>query len=120
VANVATETEARTLGIPMRAPALDPGRSRLAVPFWAIPPIGGLPYAGSALVIWDVGPVRGDKGTPAPPNENLPNRVGVDPHGPDASETAAGQAQIAEFLKTGRVIEVCGDAPCYLDGYTGP
>lgn len=120
VANIATEVEARTLGIPLRAPALDPGRSRHAVPFWDIPAIGGFPYAGSALVVWDVGPVRGNKGTDAPPDGNEPNRVGVDPHGPDASETAGGQRQIAEFLKSGQVVEVCGLAPCYLDGYTGP
>jgi hypothetical protein len=84
-----------------------------------------LPYHGSALTMWDVGPLRTEdgevKGTPPPPPHNVPNREGVDPHGPDASETVEGQRQISSFLKVGgRVIDTCGDHPCYLDGYTGP
>ena len=72
-----------------------------------------------------MGPFRtvGDdeKGTSAPPTENKPNRVGVDPHGPDQSETVYGRQVIAEFLRIGgRVINGCGARPCYIDGYTGP
>ena len=53
----------------------------------------------------------------------MPNRLGVDPHGPDASETVAGRAQASAFLQPddqSRVIDVCGASPCYLDGYQGP
>jgi hypothetical protein len=50
----------------------------------------------------------------------FPNRKGVDPHGPDASETVEGQTQIGRFLADGAVFDTCGDHPCYLDGYTGP
>ena len=125
VANIATETEARTLGAEVRAPILDPGRSRDAVPLWGVPRIESFPFGGSAaIVVWDVGPLRVEngevKGTPPPPLENLPNRDGVDPHGPDGSETIEGQAQIAHFLRNGQVIDTCGAHPCYLDGYTGP
>jgi hypothetical protein len=94
VANITTEVEARTLGLRVRQPVL-------------------------------VGPLRTEdgevKGTPPPPPHNVPNREGVDPHGPDATETVEGQRQISAFLKVGgRVIDTCGGHPCYLDGYTGP
>jgi hypothetical protein len=83
------------------------------------------PFNGSLFEVWDVGPLRtvgGQvKGTPPPPAENVPNREGVDPHGPDASEQVTGRRQISEFLKPdGSFIDVCGPAPCYLDGWTGP
>ncbi|HYI99024.1 MAG TPA: hypothetical protein VEX36_05005 [Thermoleophilaceae bacterium] len=55
------------------------------------------------------------------PTTNTPNDQGVDPHGPDFSETPAGQKQIAKFLMTGKVFEVCPRrVPCYLDDWSGP
>jgi hypothetical protein len=125
VANISTEVEARTIGLRIRAPTLDPGRSVDRRPFWGIPRIQRFPHHGSAITVWDVGPLRtvdGEvKGTPPPPPYNVPNREGVDPHGPDASETVEGQRQISRFLRIGgAVIDPCGDHPCYLDGYTGP
>jgi hypothetical protein len=125
VANIATETEARTLGLRVRSPVLDPGRSLDRHPMWGIPRIRHFPYHGSAVTMWDVGPLRtvdGEvKGTPPPPPKNVPNREGVDPHGPDASETVEGQRQISAFLRIGgAVIDTCDGHPCYLDGYTGP
>ena len=126
VANIATEVEARTLGrLRLRKPLLDPSRSLDRRPLWGVKRIRHFPYHGSALTIWDVGPLRTEngevKGTPPPPPYNVPNRKGVDPHGPDASETVEGQRQISTFLKVGgKVIDTCGDHPCYLDGYTGP
>jgi hypothetical protein len=125
VTNWATLVEARTIGAAIRVPELDPGRDPIADMFWGIPEISEYPYAGSAIVVWDVGPLREEngeeKGTPPPPIENFANDEGVDPHGPDASETIEGQLQIAEFLKPeGLVIAVCGDRPCYLDGWMGP
>jgi hypothetical protein len=125
VANVTAEVEARTIGARVREPALDPGRSPDRQPFFGIGRIGSFPYQGSALFAWDVGPLRTEdgriKGTPPPPTTNTPNREGVDPHGPDYSETVAGRSQISAFLRPeGRVIDPCGAAPCYLDGWTGP
>lgn len=124
VTNWAAAVEARTIGAKIRAPILDPGRSNEVVPFFGISAIESFPFAGTAITVWDVGPLRtvSDKvkGTPPPPPPNVPNRLGVDPHGPDASETPEGQAQIAEFLESGVVIDTCADHPCYLDGWQGP
>ena len=126
VTNWATMVMARTVGASVRAPILDPGRSNEVRPFYGIPRIGEFPFSGSALTVWDVGPFRTDadgqeRGTPPPPPENVPNDVGVDPHGPDASETVPGRLQYSEFMRIdGKVVDTCGDAPCYLDGWTGP
>jgi hypothetical protein len=125
VSNVTTEVEARTIGARLREPALDPGRSLDVAPYYGIPRIQQFPYAGSGMIVADVGPLRTEngktKGTPPPPPENKPNRQGVDPHGPDQSETVYGRQVISEFLRIGGVvINACGSKPCYIDGYTGP
>jgi hypothetical protein len=126
VTNWATAVEARTIGAKMRTPKLDPGRSNEAIPFYGIPEVTSWPYDGSLFEVWDVGPLRtlpgGQvKGTPPPPIENVPNREGVDPHGPDASEQVTGRQQVSDFLRPDGVFnDVCGPKPCYLDGWTGP
>jgi hypothetical protein len=126
VANVTTEVEARTIGARVRRPMVDPGRSPDRVPWYGIPRIRRFPFSGpAALVVAEIGPLRTEageeKGTPPPPTTNTPNDRGVDPHGPDFSETAAGQRQIARFLLTGKVFEVCPRrVPCYLDDWKGP
>jgi hypothetical protein len=125
VANIATEVEARTIGARIRTPALDPGRSIDAVPYYGIDPIPAFPFRGSALIVADVGPLREEggrtKGTNPPPPENTPNREGVDPHGPDQSETVYGRQVISDFLRIGGTVSNgCGPRPCYIDGYTGP
>jgi hypothetical protein len=125
VTNWATMVEARTIGARMRTPGLDPGRSNEEIPFYGIPPVTSWPYTGSLFEVWDVGPLRTvggqTKGTPPPPPENVPNREGVDPHGPDASEQVTARTQISDFLQPNGVFnDVCGPAPCYLDGWTGP
>lgn len=126
VTNWASDVMARTIGVRMRRPALDDGRHPAGErAYWGIKEIDSYPYLGSAMVVADVGPLREVdgriRGTTPLPVPNVPNREGVDPHGPDASETEYGLAQIAAFLSpAGHVIAVCGDAPCYLDGWTGP
>jgi hypothetical protein len=77
VSNVTTEVEARTIGAQIRTPLLDPGRSPYVTPFYNIPTIQSFPYDGTAVTLWDVGPMRDIgggtiKGTPSPPIENLP------------------------------------------------
>jgi hypothetical protein len=109
----------------MRTPKLDPGRSNEEIPFYGIPEVTSWPYSGSLLEAWDVGPLRVEggqtKGTPPPPPENVPNRLGVDPHGPDASEEPTGRQQVSDFLQPNGVFnDVCGPKPCYLAGWTGP
>jgi hypothetical protein len=126
VTNWATAVEARTIGARMRTPKLDPGRSNEEIPFYGIPEVTSWPYDGSLFQVWDVGPLRDSgggviKGTTPPPTDNVPNREGVDPHGPDASEQVSGRQQVSDFLRPDGVFnEVCGLAPCYLDGWTGP
>jgi hypothetical protein len=120
VANVATEVEARVIGARLRTPALDPGRSRDRRPFFGIRRIPRLPWSGNALVLYDIGPPRGDLGTPPPPARNVPPTSGVDPHARTAFEPAAA-IQISEFLKLdGAFVDTCGGRPCYAAGWAGP
>lgn len=104
VANVATEYEARSLGIPVHQPALAPGRSLDVTPFWGIRTLPRSPYHGSALIMWD-------SGTPAPPLGNVPPTAGHDPHN-DTAVTPAARQQAFTFLSTGKVVDVCDGKPC--------
>ncbi|MPZ79450.1 MAG: hypothetical protein GEV28_03250 [Actinophytocola sp.] len=104
VANIATEVEARTLGIHVMRPTLAPGRDPAVEPQWDLRAVPRFPFRGSALVVWD-------SGTPTPPQGNLPPTQGHDPHG-DTGNTPAARAQAAHFLETGEVVDVCGRAPC--------
>jgi hypothetical protein len=120
VANVATEVEARVIGARLRTPALDPGRSRDRRPFYGIPRIRRLPYSGNALVLYDIGPQRGDLGTPPPPLTNTPPEAGVDPHTLTPFSVPAA-LQFSEFLKIGGMfVDTCDGRPCYAAGWTGP
>ena len=68
VANVATEVEARTIGARLRVPAVDPAATPRACRSTASSRFRGYPYHGSALVVWDIGPLRGGLGAPTPPD----------------------------------------------------
>jgi hypothetical protein len=125
VANVGTEVEARTIGAKLRTPAVDPGRSNDVDPFYAIEPIRRYPYRGSALVVWDIGPLRPPGcsgsaclGTDRPPITNTAPRLGVDPHGVTGREPSA-REQFSRFID-GELIDVCGDEPCHAAGWSGP
>ncbi len=125
VTNWATLVEARTIGARLRGPALEPSRG-YDNEFFGIPVIPSFPATGSLFGVWDVGPLRqvggATKGTPRPPVGNVPNREGVDPHGPDASEQASARAQVSAFLRPDAeslILNACGDKPCYLDGWDG-
>jgi hypothetical protein len=127
VSNIATEIEARLLDARLRLPALDPGRSLDAHPFWGIEPVPSYPWRGNALVVYDIGPLRPPgcvgsacKGTPPAPVDNKPPEVGVDPHPLTALEPAA-SAQFSAFLALdGAFVDTCGATPCYAQGWTGP
>ena len=120
VANVATEVEARVIGARLRTPALDPGRSLDRRPYYGIKPVPSYPWNGNALVVYDIGPLRGGLGTPPPPAANLPPTIGVDPHALTGFELPAA-AQISEFLKVdGAFVNTCGAKPCYAAGWLGP
>ena len=113
VANVTAEVEARTIGASVRWPALAPGRHTDVDPYYALPKFDAYPFDGSAFVIWDTG-------IPAPPITNTPPREGKDPHSSPRSDVNA-RIQKSAFLKIdGRVIDVCGNRPCYDAGWAGP
>ena len=125
VTNWAALIEARTIGARLRTPALE-GFRGYDDEFFGIKTIEEFPARGSLLGVWDIGPLRQvngrTKGTPRPPVGNVPNREGVDPHGPDASEQASARSQVSAFLRPdaeSRIIEACGLKPCYLDGWDG-
>ena len=103
VANVATEVEARTLGLPIHRPVMAANRTTAADPWWNLTTLT-YPHDGSAVVLWD-------SGSPVPPDANQPPRDGHDPHGDPRSNPKAID-QIVAFLTTGKVIDACGTAPC--------
>ena len=126
VAQVAAEVEARTIGAYARTPYVDPGRDSDQDPHYAIPGIPTFPFAGSALVLWDIGPKRTEDGktvgTEVPPTTNTPpgEQAGEDPHEFPRRSPAA-RTQKSAFLSIGgQVIDVCGSNPCYAGTWTGP
>ncbi len=106
VAQISAENEARTIGAVGRQPAYDPGRSFDKIPLYGITPAGDF-TEGSAIVIWDSGPIRagGTLGTDVAPLGNVPPRAGNDPHELVRSTPAARQ-QKSDFLKTGGKLTV--------------
>jgi hypothetical protein len=124
VTNWAAAVEARTIGAQRYTPTIDKSRlnSPDGDPFYGIPAIKSYPFDGSAIVFWDSGPVRdnGSKGTAPPPLINVPDQAGQDPHELPRSDKDA-RRQKSAFLKPGgKVINVCGNHPCYDDDYKGP
>jgi hypothetical protein len=123
VADVTASIMARTVGAGVRQPALVKGRSPYTNPWYGLKKLS-LPSSGSGMVWWDTGPWRPDpapdgEGTPAAPVTNVPPREGKDPHGAPRGEPTA-RVQKSEFLKIGgRIVEVCGSAPCYAKGWNG-
>jgi hypothetical protein len=127
VTNWAADVEARTIGASTHRPILDPGRWPGVDQLFGIPRIGSYPFKGSAIIYWDIGPVRPDPDNPgdtigvtAPPLANVPNRGGEDPH--SAPRGAPGALQmVSQFLRpNGAITNICGASPCYAGGWTGP
>jgi hypothetical protein len=109
VANIGTETEARTIGnVFVHQPAIAAGRLKDMTPFWNIPAVPSSPFNGSVLELWDFG-------TPAPPIQSLPPEpptYGDDPHG-FARFVPAVEDQASKFLQpNGAFVNECGNAPC--------
>jgi hypothetical protein len=118
VANVSAEVEARTIGAALKVPAVAGGRH------WSVDPTFGFdvvsfspdgvwvdavgdPVLGSVLVYW----WSEDQGLETPPNGNVPPRTGNDPHEHPRRDNA-GSDQLARWLRTGELIDVCGGAAC--------
>lgn len=104
VANIATETEARTIGAAIREPALAGGRSDQREPFWGLPPLRN-GSKGPALTVWD-------SGVPPAPLADRPPTKGPDPHDTVPRAVPAFWRQMNTFFTTGTVINPCGSAPC--------
>jgi hypothetical protein len=131
VAQIAAETEARTIGAATHRPYADPGRDLSVEPGYGLPAMGAGPFEGSAMMLFDTGPPRvgpdGVTGTnPPPPSNTLaptqPPPIGEqqDPH-ELPRRTVHGRRQKAAFLAIGgNVIDVCGARPCYGGSWTGP
>jgi hypothetical protein len=116
VANFATEVEARTIGAPVRAPLVDPGRAGAYPIGFGLPRITAFPRTGTSLVWMDPGPQ-----SPAPPLQNLPPETGTDPHGLGGG-TAAIRDLVAAYLRPDGALaaDACGGDVCRIGGYTGP
>lgn len=116
VSMYAAAAEARSIGAHAYQPALDPVRASDQNLFWGLPAIGGFPFHGSAIEVWDSGPGR----VQPPPSGNIPPTAGpsnIDPH-PDPRSTPAAQQQISDFLQpNGAVTDVCGGQPCHSSDY---
>ena len=126
VANITAETEARTIGAHGLYPPLVARRyGPYQDPFWGIPAIAGFPYSGSAITLFDTGPVRqvgpgAPNGTDPPPTADVPNRSGTDPH--EAPRRAPyGQVQKSDFLSVAGVVTnpQPGGAPYFAWGWDG-
>jgi len=118
VANITAESEARTIGAHLVAPALEPGRATYDH-FVGIPAITSYPYDGSALAVYDSGPVGATaRGTEQAPLEDVPNRVGTDPHEAPRA-TVCGRAQKSAFLQVGGAVRLPCPAPLYSYDYAG-
>jgi hypothetical protein len=128
VAQVAAETEARTIGARAHFPYAAPGRDLdKGNPIYGVPAVSKYPFDGSMIEEWDIGPPRlidgkktGDGtfyGTPPPPNTNTPPNGDdyQDPHEYPRRQPGA-RAQKNEFFRPGGLIfNVCGPHPCLAD-----
>ena len=122
VAPVTAEVEARTIGARVWN-RLDPGRSADVDPFHGIPDLTEFPYAGSALIVFDAGPLTpaNPQGTPVPPTANVPPTEGQDPHEfPRRTQEARDMKD--QFLRIGGKLETapCAGAVCRANGWAGP
>ena len=121
VAQVAAETEARTIGAYARFPYADPGRDLdKGNPIYGVPPIPAYPFDGSAIEEWDIGPPRKingkDVGTPPAPNENIPPSAAYqDPHEYPRRQPLARQQKSLFMSPGGKIFDVCGPTPCHAD-----
>jgi hypothetical protein len=111
VANVAAEVEGRTIGAHLHRPVTPDGFHWALEPTFGFdvwdPSVQGPLRGGSVLVYW----LSTDRGLTTPPNGTTPPRTGADPH-EDPRRDRAASAQVAHFLLTGEVIDVCDGGPC--------
>lgn len=110
VSMTTAEVMARTMGAPTHSGTITSGRHHDEQPYWGIEPIDYASHDGSAMMVWDAG-------NDIPPTANIPparTDSYRDPHGIPRVDPAA-MRQMAVFLRTGRVANVCGDGPCLTE-----
>ena len=121
VAIVSAEVAARSAGAAVDVNALEPGRTPDAEPLWGVPKIASYPYRGSAFVYFDTGDLSASNpdGTPAPPTENVPPKLGRDPH-EAARRAACGRVLKSDFLRPDSFVGTpCLGAPYFAFTYKG-
>lgn len=140
VANVATEVEARTIGAPLRLPAvsddrLAPGMIKPWVDHETLGDLSGRAADGNGFFVWDIGPKRLEGGqlfgTDPMPLANVPPKTtgsgdpfdsgsGIDPHDTVIRSSPLARKQIADFIRTdGKITDPCGNDPCWAAGWNG-
>ncbi|HEX9681894.1 MAG TPA: hypothetical protein VGA13_02330 [Acidimicrobiales bacterium] len=133
VANISAEVEARTMGASIVSPLLpddEDGTGAGNDLHWSVDPLFGFSAVtfapdgvwrdstgsavnGSALVYW----YGKGNGNATPPNGNVPPTDGADPHEHPRRDNS-GSLQVAEFLRSGELIDVCEGGPCITTAET--
>ncbi len=119
--------EARTIGASAHRQITYQGRWPRSNLLWGVPTLKGYPFSGSAIYVWDGGPIRESPagsgksvGTEPPPYANLPNRTGEDPHSLPRA-TPAEQQLVSDFFGGSiPTTDRCSRRPCYSGSFTGP
>lgn len=123
VTHWSAEIMARTIGAAIHEPTARLGDHTDVDPYFDIPRIEQYPHAGNAIMVWDSGAVNLEtgRGNPLPPvtNTGPDTNVGNDPHSSPRSTVSARQQKSAFMQSASEVINVCADAPCFSDDYTG-
>ena len=106
VTNFESDVEARTIGAEAHKPILYPGRWPQTTVLWDVKKMHPLPYPGSAIYYYDIGPIRESPagsgkfiGTNPPPYNNIPNFAGEDPHGAPRGEPGTEEKTVLGLLR---------------------
>jgi hypothetical protein len=108
VSEFALQIEARTMGVPAHVPLAAPEREHGGERDYALPPIPRYPWSRSAYFLYDTG-------AELSPLDNVPPRIGHDPHD-DTPKIESAKALKSGFMRPdGVIVDVCAGLPC-----TGP
>lgn len=121
VANVSADVAARSMGASVHPMPLEAGRSPDVTPVWGVPRMGPFPHRGSAIVYFDTGEFSeaNPNGSPAPPTENVPPKLGKDPH-EAPRRSACGRVLKSDFLRPDSFVGTpCLGAPYFAFDYKG-
>ena len=121
VAIVSAEVAARSAGAAVDPNSLEAGRTPDVDPLWGVSKITSYPYRGSAFVYFDTGnfSAANPLGTPSPPIDNVPPKLGKDPH-EAARRSACGRVLKSDFLRPDSFVGTpCLGAPYFAFDYKG-